>query len=244
MMTKILLIDTATEVCSAAIAVNGEVKALVEAPDSLQHAALLTSQVEACVRTSGISLADLDAVAVSRGPGSYTSLRVGVSVAKGICYALNKPLVAVDTLQALALASQTAVSVPGDAPVYYVPMLDARRQEVWTCLYNADMNPLDAPQPLILENNSFIEYLSALLEQPEKAVFVVSGNGAKKLDNVTIFENTVISEIKKCSAAHISTSAFFSFQSLDFQDVAYFEPMYMKPPNITVSNKNLWHEKQ
>lgn len=243
-MTKILLLDTATDVCSAAIAVDGEVKALVEAPESLQHAALLTLQVDECVRMSGIALADLDAVAVGRGPGSYTSLRVGVSVAKGICYALNKPLIAVDTLHALARASQAAVALPVGAPVFYVPMLDARRQEVWTCLYDADMKPLHAPQPLILENNSFVDYLTPLVPQPEEAVFVVSGNGAKKLNNVTIFENTVESAIKKCSAAHICEAAFFNFQHADFQDVAYFEPMYMKPPNITVSNKNLWHEKQ
>jgi tRNA threonylcarbamoyladenosine biosynthesis protein TsaB len=242
-MTKILLIDTATEVCSAAIAVDHAVVALADSGSSLQHAALLTPQIDRCVRESGISLADLDAVAVSRGPGSYTSLRVGVSVAKGICYALGKPLIAVDTLLSLALSSSAQHPSSG-APIYYLPMLDARRNEVWTCIYDHAFQPLNDPQPLILENNSFVDYLTAIIPDAEKAGFVVSGNGMDKLSNVIFFENTVWGSIKKSSAAYLCTPAFQAFQMNDFQDVAYFEPLYMKPPNITVSNKSLWHQKQ
>lgn len=242
-MTKILLIDTATEVCSAAIAVDHVVVSLAESGASLQHAALLTPQIDRCVRESGISLADLDAVAVSRGPGSYTSLRVGISVAKGICYALGKPLIAVDTLLSLALSSSAGKS-SSSAPLYYLPMLDARRNEVWTCIYDNAFQPLNEPQPLILENNSFVDYLTAKIPDAEKAGFVVSGNGMDKLSNVLFFEKTVWSSIKKSSAAYLCKPAFQAFQMNDFQDVAYFEPLYMKPPNITVSNKSLWHQKQ
>jgi tRNA threonylcarbamoyladenosine biosynthesis protein TsaB len=245
-MTKILLIDTATSVCSAAIAVDGTVAALAEAPESLQHAALLTLQIEECVRRSGIALSELDAVAVSRGPGSYTSLRVGVSVAKGICYALGKRLIAVDTLHALAHASSktSANLLPAGRPAYYLPMLDARRNEIWTCIYDARLRRLNEPQPVILENNSFVDYLAANIPDAGNAVFVVSGNGVEKLANVTLFENTVQSDIKKSSSEYLCFPAFELFQMNDFQDVAYFEPLYMKPPNITVSNKSFWHEKQ
>ena len=241
-MAKILLIETATEVCSAAIAVGGVVVALVEAPDSLNHAALLTLQISRCVSESGIALAELDAVAVSNGPGSYTSLRVGASVAKGICYALNKPLIAVDTLGSLALASKPFAEQAGGR-IYFLPMIDARRNEVWTSIYDGAFYRFNAPQPLILENNSFIDYITSYINLGSRDVLVVSGNGADKVSGVTFFENTVISPIKKCSAQYLSEQAFVQFQNNDFQDIAYYEPLYMKPPNITVSNKSAWHEK-
>lgn len=246
-MIKILLIETATEVCSAAIAVDGAVVALVEAPESLQHAALLTLQIDQCVRESGIPLSQLDAVAVSRGPGSYTSLRVGISVAKGICYALDKPLITVDTLGALARAGLEASGHEAGAAgnsVYLLPMIDARRSEVWTGIYDARFHALALAQPLILENNSFVNFLAVHLSGPEQRTFILSGNGIQKVSNVTFPENTVWSPIKKCSAQYLSSPAFELFQNADFQDVAYFEPVYMKPPNITVSNKSAWHEKQ
>lgn len=245
-MAKILLIETATEVCSAAIAVKGIVVAIAEAPESLQHAALLTLQISQCVRESGIALEELDAVAVSNGPGSYTSLRVGISVAKGICYALNKPLIAVDTLRSLAIASKVAVKQAfdnGKGNVFLFPMIDARRNEVWTSIYDSTYKQINHPQPLILENNSFIDYVNTHINLNPRDMLVLSGNGAQKISSVTLFENTVTSPIKKCSAQYLSDLAFYQFQNNDFQDIAYFEPLYMKPPNITVSNKSAWHEK-
>ena len=245
-MAKILLIETATEVCSAAIAVEGVVVALAEIPESLQHAALLTLQISRCVQESGISLAELDAVAISNGPGSYTSLRVGVSVAKGICYALNKPLIAVDTLRSLALASLEPEKERwgnGTGRMFFLPMIDARRNEVWTSMYDRAFQQVNPAQPLVLENNSFINYVTALITPNIEDVLIVSGNGTQKVLSVTFFENTVLSPIKKCAAQYLSAPAFQQFQNGDFQDIAYFEPLYMKPPNITVSNKSAWHEK-
>ncbi|MCC6281160.1 MAG: tRNA (adenosine(37)-N6)-threonylcarbamoyltransferase complex dimerization subunit type 1 TsaB [Saprospiraceae bacterium] len=241
-MAKILLIETATEVCSVAIAVEGVVVALAEASESPSHSALLTMQISQCVRESGIELAELDAVAVSNGPGSYTSLRVGVSVAKGICYALNKPLIAVDTLGSLALASKPVAAQDGGR-IYFLPMIDARRNEVWTSVYTSALERVNLPQPLILENNSFIEYVTSCIDPDSQDTLIVSGNGSQKIADVTLFENTVVSPIKKCSAQYLSELAFYQFQNNDFQDIAYFEPLYMKPPNITVSNKSAWHEK-
>ena len=155
-MAKILLIETSSEVCSVALAVNGSVIALVEDLQTSQHVALLTVQINTCCEKAGIQLAALDAVALSRGPGAYTSLRVGASVAKGICYALGKPLIAVDTLKALALASREQEHITdasANVTNVLVPLLDARRQEVWLGIYDTDLRELAPAQPLVLENN-------------------------------------------------------------------------------------------
>jgi len=241
-MAKILLIETASEVCSAAIAVNGNLVALAEDQNQPNHAARLTLLIQECVRQSGIALAELDAVAVSRGPGSYTSLRVGSSVAKGICYALDKPLIAVDTLQALAAASRRAFEPqrsPDVVPLF-VPMLDARRKEVWTAVYDGQLRKLVDAQPLILENNLFNIFTQSVSGFAPPNVFVVSGNGAKKIPNDPISENMVTSPVQNCSASHLGILAEQIFQNADFQDVAYFEPFYMKPPNITTPGKNIF----
>lgn len=245
-MSKILLIETATEVCSVAIAVDGTVVALEEVPETQQHAALLTLQIHRCTLQAGIALAELDAIGVSCGPGAYTSLRVGVSVAKGICYALNKPLIAIDTLQALAFASQITLEAAGHSiteQTCFIPMIDARRNEVWTGIYDARLQPVSPAQPLVLENNSFVDYVKAYISINNYTMPIVSGNGAHKLLTVTFYENTVLISIKKCSARYLSFLAHEKFQVADFQDIAYFEPLYMKPPNITMSKKSAWHEK-
>lgn len=237
-MSRILLIETATEVCSVAIAVDGAVVALVEELQAPSHAALLTLQIEQCASMSGIPLATLDAVAVSSGPGSYTSLRVGASVAKGICYALDKPLIAVNTLLALAWASREEPSIVNRSPsTVFVPMLDARRQEVWLAVYDAELRTIAAEQPLILENNLFENFIQQNLSGAGGKTLVTAGNGSEKLKNVPPHENVVFSPVKKCSARHLSALAERFFQQTDFQNVAYFEPFYMKAPNITTPSK-------
>ena len=234
-MAKILLIETATEVCSAAIAVDGELVAIAEDLQQPNHAARLTLLIDACTRESGISLAALDAVAVSRGPGSYTSLRVGASVAKGICYALDKPLIAVDTLQALAHSALSR-----GLGTLLLPMLDARRQEVWLAVYDNRLREILPPQPLILEHNLFVNFLKTALAVEPADAFVLSGNGVKKINNDLIAENMVVSPVQHCSARLLAPLAEQFFQNSDFQEVAYFEPFYMKPPNITTPNKPLF----
>ena len=233
-MARILLIETATDVCSAAIAVDGQIVALAEQLSTLQHAALLTLQIEACVRQAGWPLAQLDAVALSRGPGSYTALRVGASVAKGICYALDKPLIAVDTLLALALASRTELPEDHDSPhTLLVPMLDARRQEVWTAVYDEQGLLLAPAQPIIVENNLFEKFIEAFITDWSGTRLVFSGNGMRKMQNVPGSLRAVFSPVENCSAVHLAMLAERFFQASDFQEVAYFEPFYMKPPNIT-----------
>ncbi len=234
-MSRILLIETASEVCSAAIAVDGIVVAQVEDLHAASHAALLTLQIDACSKAAGLPLASLDAVAVSNGPGAYTSLRVGASVAKGICYALDKPLIAVDTLLALAGAAKHWYAKDGKhaAHAVYVPALDARRQEIWTALYDANLQLLAPAQPLILENNSFEMYLRQGSTPDVSACAVIAGNGAEKIRSGGNFETAVFFSEIKCAAIHLAEFAAQYFQNSDFQNVAYFEPFYMKLPNIT-----------
>lgn len=235
-MANILLLETATDNCSAAIAENGRVLALAEVPQLANPASRLTLLIQDLVQQTGIPLSRLDAVALSRGPGSYTSLRVGASVAKGICYALDKPLIAVDTLQALAWGSRAA-GTAADMPPVFVPMLDARRQEVWTALYDVSLQEQVPAQPLILLNNLFYEFLENTALAHPGTVFVVAGNGAIKTENVPLPENVVLSEVRNCSALHLAELAEDFFQKSDFQSVSYFEPFYMKQPNITTPNK-------
>ncbi len=240
-MSKILLIETATEVCGAAISVDGEVVAIREDPDAQNHAALLTLQIKACLREANLGITEIDAVAVSAGPGSYTSLRVGVATAKGICYALNKPLIAVNTLQALAKSAlDWYQGAPESDPsalaeIYLAPMLDARRKEVWAAVYNTVCGEISAPGPLILGNNLFDIFLRDIGIDQKKSVLILSGNGSFKLENDLNEKGTVISPIKKCSARFLAHWAEKYVQQGDFQDVSRFEPFYMKPPNITTS---------
>lgn len=234
------MIETSSEVCSAAISVDGVVVALSEQLEAPSHAALLTLQIDECCKTAGITLAQLDAVAVSQGPGAYTALRVGASVAKGICYALEKPLIALDTLRVLAHASiEHQVSSPIQSMVF-VPMLDARRQEVWLAVYDAGLRELAPAQPLILENNSFENFIDGKVPGIGMSGIVLGGNGMEKMRSGSFLKNVIFGEIKKCSARHLATLAEQSFQQADFQDIAYFEPYYMKPPNITTPNKPLF----
>lgn len=241
-MPRILLIETASEVSSAAIAIDGRVVALEEDLHCQSHAAQLTVQIEACSKGAGIPLASLDAVAVSQGPGAYTSLRVGASVAKGICYALGKPLIAIDTLLTLAWAARSwYLNVQeGTKPVVLVPALDARRQEIWTALYDADLQLLAPTQSLVLENNSFENYIQRGAVPDILAGAVIAGNGSEKIRSGLNLDFPVFFPEIMCSAQHLSDFAEKYFQSADFQDVAYFEPFYMKLPNITTPKKNIF----
>ncbi|MDO8366294.1 MAG: tRNA (adenosine(37)-N6)-threonylcarbamoyltransferase complex dimerization subunit type 1 TsaB [Saprospiraceae bacterium] len=258
-MAKILLIETSSEVCSAGIGVDGKVVALSENVETQSHAALLTLQIRECTESAGIPLALLDAVALSRGPGAYTALRVGASVAKGICYALEKPLIAIDTLLALAHATREAEftvyspqsnvqsptstvhsptsNVQHPTSSLFVPMLDARRQEVWLAVYGDEMQGIMPAQPLILENNSFEKLISEKTGGAGFSGIILAGNGMEKFRSGGFSEKVRFSAIHRSSARHLGMLAEQFFQNSDFQDIAYFEPFYMKPPNITTPGK-------
>ena len=228
-MPYILHIETATECCSVALSRGNEVLAIEENANSQTHAATLTLMIERVMHACDLSLSEINAVSVSKGPGSYTALRIGISTAKGICFALQKPLIAVDTLQSLALAAAQVMPLE-DA--IYCPMIDARRMEVYSALYNFKNNILKSNESIIIDNHSFTDYL----KKDIKIIF--TGNGAPKCVSVLENECAIFVETR-CSARHLVPLALQSFENQHFEDVAYFTPEYLKEPNITTSKKNI-----
>jgi tRNA threonylcarbamoyladenosine biosynthesis protein TsaB len=222
-LSYILNIETATKNCSVSIAKNGETIACNEVADEgYSHAEKLHVFIEEVIASAGITVQDLAAVAVSQGPGSYTGLRIGVSAAKGLCFALNIPLIAVDTLK--TLASQANVS---NGKI--IPMLDARRMEVYSEVFNANLEIERSIKAEIIDENSFSEYA-------ETVYFV--GDCAEKSKPVLTASNFVfLEEIKYPSANAMSKISYDKYQKSDTVDVAYFEPYYLKDFMITAPSK-------
>lgn len=251
MAPLLLHIESATDICSIAVSKGEQVIGFSETTEAFQHASKMTLLIEATMQEAGHMLSELDAVSVSQGPGSYTSLRVGFSTAKGICYALDKPLIAVSTLAALAGAMRGVVesgkseagnesaekmtsttSAEKSSSIYYLPMIDARRMEVYTAYYNEQLEEVKAPHPLILTPDSFEE------EQNQGLHLVLGGSGAPKCK--PILEHRQIRWVEiLCSARHLVPLALQAFEQKQFVDVAYTAPFYLKAPNITVSKKKL-----
>lgn len=226
-MSLILLLETATDICSVGLSRAGELLSLAEIDERADHAAKINELILQACREAGCTLAALDAVAVSTGPGSYTSLRVGTATAKGICFALDKPLIAVDTLGAIA----RAVRQEPTKKYLYGPMIDARRMEVYTAFYDSNLHLLEAAHPLVVEAGVFDHYLQQGFQ------VMLAGNGAPKCSAV-LPDSILISEVI-CSAAHLSAPAQEAFHNQAFADLAYYEPFYLKPANITQSKKRL-----
>ncbi|MFQ5446597.1 MAG: tRNA (adenosine(37)-N6)-threonylcarbamoyltransferase complex dimerization subunit type 1 TsaB [Saprospiraceae bacterium] len=222
-MSLILNIETATEVCSVALGKAGEVLSLEEAGEANDHARIITGLVDRCLKTAGFELRDLSAVAVSTGPGSYTSLRVGASTAKGICYALDLPLIKADTLQALAAATLAACR---EQKALYCPMIDARRMEVYCALFDAENKSVMQTEARVVGETSFQEYFTS------GKTLIFSGNGAAKCREVLKNKRAVFSDVV-CSASHLVALSQDAFVKAQFVDPAYFVPYYQKPPNIT-----------
>ena len=222
-MSYILNIETATKNCSVALAKDGQTILCKEiAEEGYSHAERLHVFIEEIIQEAGICFQDINAIAVSQGPGSYTGLRIGVSAAKGLCYALNIPLIAVDTLQVLALQAKVAEGL-------IVPMLDARRMEVYSAIFNAKLEKQRDVQAEIITENSF--------ENSSETIYFV-GDCAEKCKTVLIQPNFVfLEEVKYPSAKEMSALSFSKFQNSDFEDVAYFEPYYLKDFMITTSKK-------
>ena len=222
-MSFILNIETATKNCSVAIAKNGETVLCKEiAEEGYSHAEKLHVFIEEVLAESGISVHDLAAIAVSQGPGSYTGLRIGVSAAKGLCYALNIPLIAVDTL--LTLAAQAKVS---EGKI--IPMLDARRMEVYSAVFSAGLDTERSVQAEVIDENSFQDIT-------ETVYFV--GDCAEKCKPVLTKENFIfLEDIKYPSAAAMGKISYDKFKISDTVDVAYFEPYYLKDFMMTMPSK-------
>ena len=223
----ILCLETATPSCSVALVHNGEVLACEEDPKGQNHSEKITLFIDSVMKKAGISYNQLDAVAVSMGPGSYTGLRIGVSTAKGICYAVSKPLIAVETLHSMAFGGLSAISTERSErrnllqPIL-IPMIDARRMEVYAAIFNENVNKIRDTEAVIIDENSFAD----LKKDHHLYLF---GDGADKC--AELFANddkiTVIKDFY-CSAKYMNTIAQQKFNNKDFVDVAYFEPFYLK----------------
>jgi tRNA threonylcarbamoyladenosine biosynthesis protein TsaB len=215
---NLLLIESSTTICSVALSRDGEIIAVREIDEPNKHAEVLTVFCDEVVKEGKISFEDLDAVAVSKGPGSYTGLRIGVSVAKGICYALNKPLIAIGTLEAMANGMKSEAK-PAD---FLCPMLDARRMEVYCGIYDHEGNEIEPVAPYILDENSF-----SILLAEKRIIF--SGDGMPKAkEMLRKFPNASFTNAGNCSAKHLMEPAEKKFTAKEFEDVAYFEPFYLK----------------
>lgn len=210
----ILNIETATKNCSVALAENGKTILCKEiSGEGYSHAEKLHVFIQQTISEAGYAFQDLKAVAVSRGPGSYTGLRIGVSAAKGLCFALGIPLISVDTL--LILAAQANVS---DGVI--IPMLDARRMEVYSAIFSSDLEQIRGVKAEIIDENSFSEIT-------EKAYFV--GDSNEKCKPVLTAQNFVfLDDVIFPSSNEMSALSFAKFQKSEFEDVAYFEPFYLK----------------
>lgn len=222
-MSYILNIETSTKNCSVAIAKEGKTIVCKEiAEEGYSHAERLHVFIEESLKEAGINYKDLVAIAVSQGPGSYTGLRIGVSAAKGLCFALGIPLIAVDTMQ--TLAAQAHIS---DGLI--VPMIDARRMEVYSAIFGPNLETIRATQAEVISEVSFDDLA-------ETIYFV--GDCAEKCKTVLTKENFVfLDEFKYPSAKEMSSLSFDKYKISDTVDVAYFEPYYLKDFMITTSNK-------
>lgn len=215
-MTKVLSIETSTQVCSVAIHAQGALISNMEVHAEKSHARFLTHIISECSRLSGIELKELDAVAVSKGPGSYTGLRIGVSTAKGLCFSLDKPLITVNTLEAMA----RQILPNNFRKALLIPMLDARRMEVYTTILNASGEILLPTEAHIISENSFAEYSDEML---------LFGNGAPKCKGILdVRSNVHVLEGIHPSAIQVGFLASSYFDEKKFSDLAYFEPFYLK----------------
>ena len=215
-MSIILNIETATKNCSVSLGENGKLLFVKELNEGkFSHAEKLHSFILDVVKETGLEMKDLDAIAISKGPGSYTGLRIGVSAAKGLCYALEKPLISIPTLD--SMARQVSLK-KGDV---VVPMLDARRMEVYSAVFDHQYQQIRETKAEILEADSYTEALAA-----GEVYFV--GDGAEKFKELVKHDNAKFLDDIYPSAKEMSVMSEKKFKASDFEDLAYFEPFYLK----------------
>ena len=214
-MAFILNIETATTNCSVSLSKEGKTIVLKEDNDkSYSHAERLHVYIDEVLKEANINSNKLDAISVSKGPGSYTGLRIGVSAAKGLCFALDKPLISIPTLDALAHQVKMDDGI-------IVSMLDARRMEVYSAIYDSNYNEIRETQAQILDETSFNDYL-----EQGKVYFI--GNGVEKTKTLINHTNAIFIEDKLPSSNDMSLLADTKYKKNDTEDIAYFEPYYLK----------------
>ena len=218
-MSLILQIETATTVCSVALSENGSVLAHKEIQQRNVHAEAITLFIDEVLKIAGKQYSDLSTVAVSCGPGSYTGLRIGISVTKGLCYSLDIPFIAVETLEAM---TDGMIAESNEEDTLFCSMIDARRMEVFTAVFDAKGNRVKPTSAEIIDQDSFSDLLKTT-----KIIFF--GDGAAKCEEVLgTNPNVQIIPDFQNSARHLTKKATEKFNTKDFEDTAYFEPYYLK----------------
>ena len=235
-MALILCIETGTDICSVGIARDGELISLRESDEGRDHARQVGVFVDELLDEMGLQPEDLDAVAVGKGPGSYTGLRIGVSFAKGLCYGIQKPLIAIGSLNALTEVAREdyeagILDVEGWDDAVLCPMVDARRMEVYTQRFDAEGKALSEVTAEIIDGESFAA------ERVSERPFVIFGNGAKKCEEVLSGAQWVAVAPSARGLVRLAEEAFEAGQ---FENIAYFEPFYLKDFVVTTSKKRLF----
>ncbi len=223
-MSKIISIETGTDICSVGLSHNGKLLSLRESIEGRNHTSDVALFLEEILQQNTATASDIDAVAVSVGPGSYTGLRVGVSFAKGFCYAQNIPMIAIDSLESLTRCaiedSQSGIiNLDMLDQSLLIPMIDARRMEVYTRVYDHHLNPFTEIEAKIIDNNSFEEFA-------HKNIYIF-GSGAQKCLDVLPSDNFKFVDVAP-SARGLVEVAHQKFDKSEFVDLAYYEPLYLK----------------
>lgn len=235
-MEKILHIETATDICSVALSDGDKVLAVRETAFGKSHAGVLTVFINDLLEETQLQALSLDAISVSMGPGSYTGLRIGVSVAKGLSYGLGIPLIAVPTLEAMYYGLRRTMDLKtnnSDKPDIFIPMIDARRLEVYMTVYDKNGCQLENIKAFIVDPDSFTNYLN-----DNKVCFF--GNGASKLKDIVVHRNANYENNFNLSSTNMVSLALSRFRNKIFEDIAYFEPFYLKEFLITTPKKNFF----
>jgi tRNA threonylcarbamoyladenosine biosynthesis protein TsaB len=224
MKNYILHLETSTQVCSVGLSLNGELIALKEVTDKgFVHGEMITLFIEDVLKRANILISSIVAVSVASGPGSYTGLRIGVSTAKGLCYALNIPLIAIDSLKCLEQVARMNYSKGT-----IVSMIDARRMEVFSAIYNSEGEVVKTISADILDEQSYESFLP----------FTIVGDAVGKVKNLWEIRDIHFEETCIASAKGQVKIGYEKFQKQEFEDVAYFEPFYLKDFVTGVSTKN------
>ncbi len=234
-MSLFLLLESSTEVCSVALSSDEKLIDNIENLNGLNHSELLTVYIEELLKRNKIQISDIDAFVVSKGPGSYTGLRIGISAVKGLSYAAGKPIVGISTLDAMAdylSKYPEEFQLKTDDKTLICPMIDARRMEVYTALYNKSGEQIESISAKIIENSSFEKQL-----KENKIIYI--GNGAQKCKDQITSKNALFNEPFKASARFMIPLAYKKFKNNDFEDVAYFEPYYLKDFVATIPKNKI-----
>ena len=214
-LSIILNIETSTKNCSVSVAENGKILSIKELNNgNYSHAEVLHPFIHDILKEANIDIKNIDAVAVSKGPGSYTGLRIGVSAAKGFCFAFDKPLISVDTLTSLSHSIQIDSG-------YIIPMIDARRMEVYAAVYDSDHLQVRDIKAEVIEDDSYSYFLNL-----NKTYFI--GDGSQKCKDLIQHENAIFIDNKFPSSKEMAELSYLKYKKNDIEDVAYFEPFYLK----------------